>query len=233
MKPTLLALIALLLAAPLGAATKPKFPATEIFDKVLAAQDAQAWMQAEVVNQERAAGEKTAQISKGLLRTQPGGLARLELMEPAQGLILSDGKHLWVELPEVEQVMRYSSAKLRQSGNFFLDLAPTIRHYSKTSYRRLVVPGPGFDPERVSALELQPLKPAQVGFERLRVWVDTQTWGILQVRLDYGGTRSLVKFNKRQAVSKDALAADPTLGLDPKLFTYKAPKGFEVFDLDL
>ena len=221
-----------LFASSAQSANKPKFPATEVFDKVLAAQESLAWAQADIVKEEGGGGKATS-ISKGRLQTKPGGLARLELSTPSKGLILADGKHLWVELPEVQQVMRYSSAKLRESGNFFLDLAPTIRHYSMASYRRLVLPGPGFDPEKVSALELQPLKPRQAGFEKLRVWVEQEHWSIIQVRLDYGGTQSLVKFSKRKSASKDAVAKDPTLDLDPKLFEYKTPKGFELFDLDM
>jgi outer membrane lipoprotein-sorting protein len=231
MKPTWLVL--LFLGTTLAAAESPKFPATEVFDRVLAAQESQAWSSSEIVKEERAPGDKKPSISKGKLTSKQGGLARLELRSPSKGLIVSDGKNLWVELPEVSQVMRYSAAKLRQGGNFFLDLAPTIRHYSKASYRRLIVPGPGFDADRVSALELQPLKPQQAGFEKLRVWVDQNTWSILQVRMDYGGTQSLVKFSKIQSVSQDAVAKDPKLDVDPKLFEYKAPKGFEIFDLDM
>ncbi len=223
----------LLLAPPAGAAVRPKFTATDVFEKVLAAQESQAWSQADIVKEERNAGQKKAAISKGLLRSRTGGLARLELTEPSPGLIVADGKHLWVELPEVQQVMRYNSEKLKESGNFFLDLAPTIRHYSQTSFRRLVLPGPGFDPDKVSALELQPLKPSQAGFEKLRVWVDQKHWSIVQVRLDYGGTQSTIKFSHLRSVSKSELAEDATRDLDPKLFEYKAPVGFETFDLDM
>lgn len=231
MKPAALALLCLC-TAPLAAASKPKFPATEVFDKVLEAEEDLAWSKAEVVKEEQS-GKKKPSLSKGTLYTKPGGLARLELTEPSPSLIVSDGKHLYMELPEVKQVMQYSSEKLRQSGNFFLDLAPTIRHYAKASYRRLVLPGPGFDPEKISALELQPLKPQQAGFELLRVWVDQKTWAIVQVRLDYGGTQNTIKFSHRKTIAKVDVAKDATLDLDPKLFTYKAPKGFEVFDLDL
>jgi outer membrane lipoprotein-sorting protein len=229
----LVSLLIFLLSSTLSAAAKPKFPATEVFEKVLAAQESLAWSSAEITEEERAKGEKKATISKGKLISAQGGLAHLELTLPSKGLIVSDGKSLWVELPEVSQVMKYSAAKLRQSGNFFLDLAPTIRHYSKASYRRLIVPGPGFDPNTVSALELQPLKPQQAGFERLRVWVDQDNWTILQVRMDYGGTQSLVTFEKIKAATKDAVAKDPKRDVDPKLFEYKAPKGFEIFDLDM
>jgi outer membrane lipoprotein-sorting protein len=223
----------LLVCGPAPAATDPAYSATEVFDHVLETQEAQAWSQADVVKEERAPGQKKPDISKGHLLTAPGGLARLELTKPSKGLIVSDGKTLWVELPEVEQVMRYSSAKMRQSGNFFLDLAPTIRHYSQTSYRRLMVPGPGFDSAKVSALELQPLQPSQAGFEKLQVWVDQGSWTILQVRLNYGGTESTVHFSHAKAVTKADVAKDPKQDMDPARFTYKAPKGFEIFDLDL
>ena len=139
---------------------------------------------------------------------KPGGLARLDIQKPKPGLILSDGKSLWVELPEVNQVMRYNAAKLKESGNFFLDLPSSIRHYAKASQRRLFpARAEGFDPTRVCALELLPLHPSQAGFERLRVWVDEDRWAVLRVQLDYGGTRSDVRFDDIKIGEQAAVAA--------------------------
>jgi outer membrane lipoprotein-sorting protein len=225
--------ILLALAAPLAAAQKPRYTALEVFDKVLAAQDEKAWTSADIEKTEKAAGEKKGVVSKGAFKSKPGGLSRLDLSAPEPGLILSDGKHLFVELPQVEQVMQYSASKLKESGNFFLDLAPTIRHYAKVSLCRLIPPGAGFDPEKVSALELQPKKAGQAGFEKMRVWVRESDWSILQVRLDYGGTQSTVLFKNHQSVTKRQLEKDPTKDLNPLLFRYKAPAGYQVFDLDM
>jgi len=233
MRAALLALV-LALAAVANAAEKPRWTADQVFRKVLEAQESQAWLQAKVSKREGPAKRpKEAQLTEGELRALPGGKARLEIAVPAQGLILADGRHLWVELAEVEQVMKYDQAKLAASGNFFLDLASSIRHYSKAGLRRLIKPGEGFDPAKVSAIELLPLKPQQAGFERLRVWVEEERWVVLRVLLDYGGTRSDVRFSDIRVLGKDALAKDPKKGLDPALFKYKPPKGFEVFDLDL
>lgn len=230
-----LAVLCALVPALALAAVKPRYTAPEVFDQVLATQEAQAWLKASVVKREGPIHAKTADLAltRGRLQSQPGGLARLEISEPSKGLILADGKVLWVELAEVQQVMKYDVRKLVASGNFFLDLASSIRHYSKASQRRLIPVGQGFDASHVTALELLPLKPEQAGFERLRVWVDEKGWVVLRVLMDFGGTRSDIRFEAVSTLSQAALAKDPKQALDPALFKYKPPKGFEVFDLDL
>jgi outer membrane lipoprotein-sorting protein len=227
------ACLALLLAGPVAAADKPRYTAPEVFDQMLQAQETRAWWTAKVLKSEGPIKGGKPVASEGLLSVKPGGLARLDIQKPSPGLILSDGKSLWVELPEVSQVMRYNAAKLRESGNFFLDLPSSIRHYAKASQRRLFPPGEGFDPARDCALELLPLHPSQAGFERLRVWVDEGRWVILRVQLDYGGTRSDVAFSDIKTGEQDALSAGVEKDLDPALFHYKPPPGFEIFDLDL
>lgn len=230
-------LLALLLflsaAAELAAYDAPKFSADEVFAKMLEAQEAQAFYESQVEKSEGPIGKPAASVSKGTLKAQPGAKARMEITSPSAGLIVSDGKHLWVELGEVKQVMKYDATRLIASGNFFLDLASSVRHYSKAAYKRLIVPGKGFDPAKVTALELLPKRPEAAGFERLRVWVDHERWTVLRVLLDYGGTRSDVRFSGIKVTGKDALAKDPKLAPAKGLFDYKPPKGFEVFDLDL
>ena len=218
------AVLALLMAARLAAAVVPRFTAPEVFQEMLKAQESQGWYQATVVKREGPVGVSPTTVSRGVLRVAPGGRARLDISEPAPGGIASNGKRLWVELTEVGQVMSYDAAKLKESGNFFLDLPSSIRHYAKASQRRLIVPGPGFDAAQVSALELLPLHPDKAGFQRLQVWVDENRWVVLRVLMDYGGTRSDVRFESIQTGAKAPL--------DETLFQYKPPKGFEVFDLD-
>jgi outer membrane lipoprotein-sorting protein len=224
---------ALLSAAALTAAEDPKYSAYQVFDRMLAAQESQAFYSAQVEKAEGPVGEKPVSISRGQLRTAPGGLARMDINEPSPGLVLADGKKLWVELAEVQQVMLYDQAKLKASGNFFLDLASSVRHYSKAAYKRLIVPGPDFDEERVTALELLPKQADKAGFERLQVWVDHQRWTVLRVLMDYGGTRSDIRFSDITILSQDELKKAPKKGPKPDLFKYRPPKGFEIFDLDL
>jgi outer membrane lipoprotein-sorting protein len=221
------------LAVSLGAAEKPKYTASEVFERMLAAQESRAWTRAELVKEEGPIGQAPVSVTRGLLQTKPGGLARLQIKKPSPGLIVCDGKRLFVELAEVQQVMQYDAAKLKASGNFFLDLASSIRHYAQAGYKRLFVPGKAFDAAKVTAIELLPKKPDAAGFERLKVWIDMERWVVLQVQLDYGGTRSKAVFSRIQAPSKDELAQGKVKDLDAALFGYKAPKGYEVFDLDL
>lgn len=225
-------ILCLALAAPLGAANKPKFTATQVFEKLLQAQDSQTALSAKVWKDERETARAKAPVSvSGTLRTMPGGLARLDLTWPKQGLVVSDGKALWVELPEVKQVMKYDAKRLRDSGNFFMDLGSSIRHYAKASLKRLVVVGPDFDKNKVTALQMDPDDPRKAGFESMRVWVDHQRWVILRVQLLHGGTETTVRFEDVKVERRGDKG--PGLGIKPELFRYKTPKGYEAFELDL
>jgi len=225
-------------ALPAGAATAKdpplRYTAGDVFQGMLAAQDKLNWMQADIVKTEQAMGsKKQPTVTRGHLVSRHGGKARLVIQDPAPGVIVADGKRLWVELTPVSQVMCYDEAKLAASGNFFLDLASSIRHYAKASIKRRFQPGEGFDASRVSALEMAPTHPQQAGFERLRVWVDDRRWVVLRVQMEYGGTRSDVTFSNIQVLSSRAVRADPGQALAKTLFDYKPPAGFEVFNLDL
>lgn len=219
-------LMILLLGAAPGAraAGDPKYSAYQVFDRMLAAQEAQAYYQAEVEKTEGPVGEKAGAVSRGTLRAAPGGLSRMEIREPSAGLLLSDGKHLWVELAEVQQVMMYDQAKLKASGNFFLDLASSVRHYAKAAYKRLIVPGEAYDPKGVTAVELLPKKPEQAGFERMQVWVDHERWTVLRVLMDYAGTRSDVRFSQIKIYSPADLKQQPQLRPAKGLFKYRPPR---------
>lgn len=223
---------ALLFAAPLGAVEQPRYTASQVFSHLLTALESQAAYQAEVVKEEGPVKGKPTSVTQGRLRTAQGARARMEIRKPSKGLMVCDGKQLWVELPEVEQVMRYDADKLKASGNFFLDLASSVRHYAQAAYKRLIVPGEGYDEAQVTALELLPKDSAAAGFERMRVWVDHRRWTVLRVLMDLDGVRSDVRFSKIKITGKDAAEADPKLLPAPKTFEYRPPQGWEVFDLD-
>ncbi len=232
-------ILSLVLGSSLQAANKPRYTATQVFQKMLQAQESQLALSAKVWKDDRdPARPKAAASVSGTLRTLPGGLARLDLTWPKQGLVLSDGKALWVELPEVKQVMKYDAKRMRDSGNFFMDLASSIQHYAKASLKRLVLVGPDFDASKVTALQMDPDDPRKAGFESLRVWVDHQRWVILRVALVHGGTETIIRFEniKIQRKGVPLLKDGSSLGKDelsPELFKYTPPKGYETFDLDI
>lgn len=223
----------LILAAALPAAERPKYTAMQVFERMLAAQESQGYYRAQVTKSEGPVGKAPTAVTEGVLQAMPGAKARMDIAKPSPGLVLSDGKALWVELAEVKQVMKYDATRLIESGNFFLDLASSVRHYSHAAYKRLIVVGEGFDPAQVTALELLPKKPREAGFERMRVWVDHERWTVLRVLLDMAGNRSDVRFDKIEITGKDALKKDPKLAPPAGTFKYQPPKGYEVFDLDL
>ena len=226
----------LLLAAALHA-KKAELSAVEAYENVMKAQKTQVSLVCHVVREElkdAAAGVSgsagVASSVTGTLKVASGGKAWLEMTVPSRQLAVSDGTALYVEMSDVKQVMKYDAAQLRKSGNFFLDLGSSIRHYAEASLKRLIVPGEGFDESKVLALELMPLNASEAGFERMRVWVDRKDWLVRQVELKLGGVDTRVKFEEVQVLSKADLAGGKA-GLPASLFKYKAPKGYEVFDM--
>jgi outer membrane lipoprotein-sorting protein len=210
-----------------------RFLPGDVLQGLLEAQDRRAWTRADIVKSEQTLGEKGApSVTQGTMIAS-GGKARLEIKSPSAGLIVADGKFLWVELPQVAQVYRYKQSDLAASGNFFLDLASSIRHYAKDSVKRRFRPGPGYDEKRVSAFELVPNRSSAAGFQRLRVWVDARRWIVLQVQLDYGGSRSDISFTNVSVISARGLRLDPSQKLPKDCFIYHRPKGYELFKIDL
>ena len=236
---TLAAAFAALLLAFAAAlpAREPGYSAREVVERLLKAQDSRYWTRTRVEKSEQALSRRglprgPVTVTKGIL-TASRGRARLEIRFPDPGLVLADGKRLWVELPQVQQVYRYDQAKLAAGGNFFLDLASSIRHYAESGQARLIPLGPGWNPERDEALELLPRPGAESDFSRLRVWINVRRWVVLRAVLDHGGTRDDIRFPGVEAMSYRGLAADPGQALPKDEFRYRRHRGWQVFDMDL
>ncbi len=206
------------------------FDAEGIFAKALQAQDGLASLECELSREQGRPGA-TPQRSRGRLKFLDPGLARLDLREPSDQKVVLDGRFLWVEMAESRQVMKYGAVGLRESGNFFLDLGSSLRHFGKGSAKKLVAPGPGFDLHQVVSLKLTPRDPRSAGFGSLRLWIDLGNWMILQAQLVQDGSENLLRFDAIRAVSK----AEADQGLKEPLkaaaFYYSPPKGYEVFDM--
>jgi outer membrane lipoprotein-sorting protein len=199
--------------------------AEQVLKKLLKAQDAQVSMDCQIVrSQIPVSGGETTRVT-GSLKVASGGKALLVIKKPSPQKVVSDGKVLWMEMSDVKQVMKYDALQLREGGNFFLDLASSVRHYAKASLKRLILPGEGFDEASIKALELMPTNPKEAGFDRMQVWVDTNDWVVRQVTLVLGGMENRVRF-ERISVERD-----PKKAPSSKIFKYSPPKGYQVFDL--
>ena len=215
---------------PLHAEPKGGYTALEVYENVMKAQKSQAALECRVVREETG-GEGGPSRVTGTLKVASGGRALLDIPLPSPQRAISDGKTLFVELSDVKQVMKYNAEQLRQSGNFFLDLGASIKHYARASLKRLIEPGEGFDEAKISALELMPLKPQEAGFESMRVWVAKDGWLIRQVSLKLGKVDTKVSFDQITVTSKADIESGKKPGLDKKIFRYSPPKGWQVFDL--
>lgn len=209
-----------------------KFTADQVVERLLKTQSGIASFSCTVLRedfQELSDRSGPRQVT-GTLKARPGGLARFEIKEPSPQLLISDGKTLWMVLPEARQVFRQETRSLRTSGQFFLDLTTSIRYYARNSTPRLRAPGSGFNPRNTVALELSPKDPASCGFDKVVLWVDLKNWLVLQSELSGSGLLVRARFKDIRAYTKEQVKADPRCGLPSKLFQYQVPKGWEVFD---
>ena len=202
-----------------------------ILEKIVKAQESQAAFFCEVRREEWAeAAPNTVRRVYGTLRIKSGGKARFEILQPAKQLLVCDGKNLWMVFPEAKQVMRQSAETLKTSGQFFLDLASSIRYYSRISQARQVPAGKDFDPRAVTCLELTPKDPAAAGFEKAEIWVDRGRWVVLQALLTSGGNLVRARFINIKTATQAQVKKNPRLNLGEGFFNYKPPEGYEVFD---
>jgi outer membrane lipoprotein-sorting protein len=217
-------------------AETPRYTAQQVFDKMVGADKRREVLMANITRSERTkiGGSKgKSKTVSGTLVVRKGGYARLNIIKPASQKLMTNGKVLWMELSEVEQVYRLSTAQMKNSGNFFLDLGGTIRFYAKNGLKRLIPPGGNFDTTQVVALELLPEDAEKSGFDTMRVWVDTGRWVILRAMLKSKTADVGVSFDKiRTFGTKGAKKNGYSLKLDKRYFRYSAPKNFEIFDLD-
>jgi len=209
-----------------------KFSAEEVVERLLKTQAKVAAFSCTVIREDfqELSDRSAPRRVTGTLKARPGGLARFEIKEPSAQLLISDGKTLWMVLPEAKQVFRQETRTLRTSGQFFLDLTTSIRYYARNSKPRLRASGEGFNPRNTVALELSPKDQASSGFDKVVVWVDLKNWLVLQSELTGSGLLVRARFKDIKAYTKEQLKADASLRLPDKLFHYQAPKGWEVFD---
>ena len=211
-----------------------KFTARQVFDRMLKAQDEQQIIRCDMIKEDRMDGTDLAQsatVTKGRLLMKKGGKAVLEITDPVSQKVVSDGKTLWMELPDAAQVMKYDVTMMRETCNFFLDLPASIRYYAKKSLKRLIAPGEAYRDKPVSALELDPDDPEKAGFTKMQVWVDHQKWVIVKILLHTQGMQISVAFENSEVVRTAQIKKNPKLNVSNSQFNYKVPEGFQVFDL--
>jgi outer membrane lipoprotein-sorting protein len=229
--------LALPAALPAKPAEVPRYTAQEVYDKMVDSEERREALIAEITRTEKrkvGEGEAKANTIKGHLVVRKGGYARLDITQPAPQRLVTNGKVLYMELSEMEQVYKLSTSKMKESGNFFLDLGGTIRYYAENSMKRLIPPGGKFDTAQVMAIELVPKDAETSGFDAMRVWVDTGRWVILRAVLESKTADVGVSFDKIQTFGvKAAKEMAYELKLDKRFFRYSPPDEFEVFDLDL
>lgn len=180
---------------------------------------------ASLKREERGAGE--------LFIKRPAGRAamfRFNYTKPQRQQIISNGKTVWIYLPEAGQVMASDVAAVLEGGaggtlNYLTGLGRVSRDFNIT------FAGDGRDKRGNYLLQLVPRKPSQV-IERLQITVSGEAVErfleegkatdpfpvVASVVYDRSGNRTALEFS-RVRVNR---------GLSDSLFTFKVPAGVEV-----
>jgi outer membrane lipoprotein-sorting protein len=222
--PRKLALTLAVLLAPILARADE---ARDVLDRLLSVQEKRALTVCQV---QRWAGQPDGSFKKtlqGRLWLKSGGRARLEA-DKGQ-VVTCDGRMLCLLEPESRQVMRSGTTGMKQSGQFFLDLAESIRYYSQSGKVALKkAPAPEFGPQS-RALVIRSRDPEKSGFDRADFWLDKDFF-VRQVSLSVDGQAVRIQFDQPAAWTEQELAADPKADLPDSKFACGVPEGYEAVD---
>ncbi|MBI5969128.1 MAG: outer membrane lipoprotein chaperone LolA [Deltaproteobacteria bacterium] len=155
------------------------------------------------------------QRAEGMVYFKKPGKMRWVYRKPTRQEIISDGKTLWTYRPEDKQVIVSRTAQAFQSKapSTFLAGIGNL----KKDFEPLFVQEPSSDKDYF--LELTPLE-AQGSLEKLFLVVHREDFKILQAKIqDAMGNITQINFSKIQFDNN----------LSDSLFTFKPPKGVEVF----
>ena len=149
---------------------------------------------------------------------QPARFA-FRFIQPKGDMIIGDGKWLWVYLPSSTpgQVIK---VPMTEGGAGSLDLASRFFDSPKTRFTITDAGTATISGRATHALLLKP-KASGEPFTQAKVWIDTADGTLRQFETaESSGITRLVTIT----------AVTPNVAVDPKSFTFKAPKGARIVD---
>jgi outer membrane lipoprotein carrier protein len=157
------------------------------------------------------------EVSKGKLWAARGGKLRMEYTEPPGHLLVSDGRRVWVYVPENKQAVVDSMGRDGQSA-----LAEMLLQDLDESHAKLVgeerADGRNCYVILVKDLEDPP------GLEWLKIWIDRRSWLTCALELrDINENVTKFSFSDIRKLTK----------IDEDLFKFEAPPGIEVVESPL
>jgi outer membrane lipoprotein carrier protein len=160
--------------------------------------------------------------AEGTVYLKKGGKMRWDYKSPAPQQIVSDGTHLWVYTPELNQVNKGDAPKALAgpAGSFLQGLGKLRDEFTV----RFLNPASKTDASGRPVLDLTPKKPTAL-LTRLVLTVDPKDNYLVRQAVLYDQLQNTV------TMSFNRVALNP--GLSDTLFAFTPPKGAAVVPLDI
>ena len=160
--------------------------------------------------------------AKGTVYLKKGGKMRWDYKSPAPQQIVSDGTHLWVYTPELNQVNKGDAPKALAgpAGSFLQGLGKVREEFSV----RFQNPANKTDASGRPVLDLTPKKPTPL-LTRLVLTVDPKDHYLVRQAVLYDQLQNTVTMTFNRVVLNP--------GLSDTLFAFTPPKGTAVVPLDI
>lgn len=182
---------------------------TESLKKVLKGYDRFSADFEQVTRSDRDKGN-SAEVSKGSMKVARPGQFRWETASPFPQLIVSDGKHVWIYDPDLEQATR-KPADPKQTNGAALILNGNVAELAEKFEIYLPI-----NEENEQLFELLP-KDAQSSFQRIRLFFSEGVMSELMLQ-DVLGQQTTI-------LLKNSVINEP---MDASLFRFTPPKGTDV-----
>jgi len=160
---------------------------------------------------------ESGDVSRGRMWVANGNRLRMEYTVPKGHMLVSDGRIVWVYVPENKQAV-YDSLR----GGRYVALSSIVMDLLGSGNASLA------GREKLGGAECVVVDVADVtepeGLASVRIWVDTKRWLAKGIRLcDVNGNVTTFVFSHVRRLRS----------VDPKLFTFEPPEGVEVVESPL
>lgn len=142
--------------------------------------------------------------------------------KPAEQLLVSDGKTLWVYTPQLEQAIKQKIEDANLNMNFYVEMETSLGYYSKLSDVKST------EDEKNHIISMKPKKKGTVPFDTMEAGFSKETLLPSYMNAKSEGMDIKVKFINAKAYSEKQAAANPDM--DDINFIFRPPQGTEVIE---
>ncbi len=139
--------------------------------------------------------------------------------EPAEQILLSDGKNLWIYTPELKQVIKQNIKEANLNTHFYIEFETSIDYFSKNSKNILS------EIEEQYIIKMIPLKNKSIDFDEIISKINKKTLIPESMSMKFENTLIEVKFSNIETFNeKEILNKDEFKDIN---FEFKKPEDVE------